>query len=96
MGSLEHIAYVVLTWELGAAPSALEHYRGLNLKQIQHDTLSHLILSRASTFSLIATGDLTYSTECSDSSQIYVANSSEVCISALIFKKRYTYSPVDR
>lgn len=69
----------------GAASSALEHYRGLNLKQIQHDTLSHLVLSRASTFSLIATGDLTYSTECGESSQIYVANSSEVCIRTAAF-----------
>ncbi|KAF9792094.1 actin cytoskeleton organization protein [Thelephora terrestris] len=62
---------------LGAPSSALEHYRGLNLKQIQNDTLSHLILSRASTFALASTGDLTYSTECGEASQIYIANSSE-------------------
>ena len=76
----------------GAASSALEHYRGLKLKQIQHDTLSHLILSRASTFSLVATGDLTYSSECGESSQIYVANSSEVCINVIMFTNRDPYS----
>ena len=70
-----------LTGEIGAPTSALEHYRGLNLKQIQNDSLSHLILSRASTFSLVATGDLTYSTECGESSQIYISNSSEVGMS---------------
>ena len=81
----------LLTREPGAASSALEHYRGLKLKQIQHDTLSHLILSRASTFSLVTTGDLTYSSECGESSQIYVANSSEVCISAVVFENRDPY-----
>ena len=81
MSTLDYL----LTLEIGAASSALEHYRGLNLKQIQHDTLSHLILSRASYFSLIATGDLTYSTECGESSQIYVANSSEVRRDVLAF-----------
>ena len=67
-----------LTNETGAPSSALEHYRGLNLKQIQNDTLSYLVLSRASTFSSATIGDLTYTTECGESSQIYVANSSEV------------------
>ncbi|KAL0946591.1 hypothetical protein HGRIS_012792 [Hohenbuehelia grisea] len=62
---------------LGAPSVALEHYRGLNLKQVQHDTLSHILLSRASTFSLASTGDLTFATECLETSQIYVSNSQE-------------------
>jgi N-terminal acetyltransferase B complex non-catalytic subunit len=84
-----------LTSETGAPSSALEHYRGLNLKQIQNDTLSHLILSRASTFALASTGDLTYSTECGEASQIYIANSSEVCTSVVVFISETPHSLVD-
>lgn len=62
---------------LGAPSLALEHYRMMNVKQVQNDTLSHFILSRASLFSLSSMGDLTYSSECLESSQIYVANSQE-------------------
>ncbi|KAI0322196.1 N-acetyltransferase B complex non catalytic subunit-domain-containing protein [Amylostereum chailletii] len=62
---------------LGAPQQALEHYRQLNVKQIQNDTMSHFILSRASLFSLSSIGDLTYATECMESSQIYVNNSQE-------------------
>jgi hypothetical protein len=50
----------------------------MQIKQIQHDTLSHLILSRATTFSLASNGDLTLATECLESTQIYVSNSQEV------------------
>lgn len=50
----------------------------MNVKQVQNDTLSHLILTRALTFSLAATGDLTYPSECLESSQIYLASSQEV------------------
>ncbi len=63
---------------LGAPSLALEHYRNINVKQVQNDTLSHFILSRASTFSLAATGDITYTTECLESSRIYLSNSEEV------------------
>lgn len=62
---------------LGAPSLALEHYRSINVKQVQNDTLSHFILSRASTFSLAATGDITYTTECLESSRIYLSNSEE-------------------
>lgn len=62
---------------LGAPSLALEHYRAMHVKQVQHDTLSHLILSRASTFSLAAMGDLTLATECLESTQIYLSNSQE-------------------
>ena len=63
---------------IGAPSLALEHYRALNLKQVQTDTLSYLVLSRAATFSLSAIGDLTYSTECMEASQIYLSNSTDV------------------
>jgi len=64
----------------GAPLLALKHYRLMNVKQIQADTLSHFILARASTFSLAATGDLTYTTECLESSHIYLTNSQEVLL----------------
>ena len=60
----------------------------MNVKQVQNDTLSHFVLSRASTFSLAATGDLTYSSECIESSQIYMTNSQEV---NMIILKRSAY-----
>ncbi|KAF8447742.1 actin cytoskeleton organization protein [Boletus edulis BED1] len=62
---------------LGASSLALEHYRQMNVKQVQNDTLSHLVLTRALTFSLAAIGDLTYPSECLESSQIYLASSQE-------------------
>ncbi|KAH8106992.1 actin cytoskeleton organization protein [Cristinia sonorae] len=62
---------------LGAPSLALEHYRLMNVKQVQTDTLSHLVLSRAATYSLSALGDITYMSECMESSQIYMSNSQE-------------------
>lgn len=50
----------------------------MQIKQIQNDTLSHLILSRASTFSTASNGDLTFASECLESTQIYLSNSQEV------------------
>lgn len=62
---------------------ALEHYRIMQIKQVQHDTLSHFILSRSSMFSLAASGDLTFATECLESSQIYLSNTQDVGPSVL-------------
>ncbi|KAJ6630878.1 actin cytoskeleton organization protein [Mycena sp. CBHHK59/15] len=62
---------------LGAPSLALEHYRVMQIKQVQHDTLSHFLLSRSSTFSLAATGDLTFATECLESTQIYISNTQD-------------------
>ncbi|KAF8625781.1 hypothetical protein AX15_005171 [Amanita polypyramis BW_CC] len=62
---------------LGAPSLAMEHYRALHVKQVQHDTLSHLVLSRASTFSLSSIGDLTLASECLEATQIYLSNSQE-------------------
>lgn len=63
---------------LGAPQLALDHYRLLNVKQVQNDTMSYLVLSRATNFSLAATGDLTYVSECLESSHVYFSNSQEV------------------
>ncbi|KIY43365.1 actin cytoskeleton organization protein [Fistulina hepatica ATCC 64428] len=62
---------------LVAPAQALEHYRGLNIKQVQLDTLSHYFLSRGSTFSLASLGDLTISSECQETVQIYLSNTQE-------------------
>ena len=64
----------------GAPQLALDHYRLLNVKQVQNDTMSYLILSRATNFSLAATGDLAYVSECLESSHIYFSNSQEVSV----------------
>ncbi|CAE6516858.1 unnamed protein product [Rhizoctonia solani] len=60
---------------IGAPTLAHEHYKGLRVKQTQHDTLSHLVLARASTFCLA--GDSELVGECIESSQIYTANVQE-------------------
>ncbi|KIY72188.1 actin cytoskeleton organization protein [Cylindrobasidium torrendii FP15055 ss-10] len=59
---------------LGAPQLALEHYRLMQIKQVQHDTLSHFALSRSAPFSLASTGDLTYMSEHIEASNIYVTN----------------------
>ena len=42
---------------LGASSLALSHYRQLGVKSVQFDTLSHLVLGRASTFSVASGND---------------------------------------
>ncbi|KAI0035924.1 N-acetyltransferase B complex non catalytic subunit-domain-containing protein [Vararia minispora EC-137] len=70
---------LIRIYRLLCAPQlALEHYRQLGIKQVQHDTMSHYVLSRASMFSLAASGDLTYVSECLEASQVYLSNSQEV------------------
>ncbi|KAG6917964.1 hypothetical protein DXG01_017148 [Tephrocybe rancida] len=63
---------------LGAPSLTLDHYRAMGVKQVQNDTLSHFLFSRASTFSLASTGDLTLATECQESAQIYHNSSQEL------------------
>ncbi|KDN48980.1 hypothetical protein RSAG8_02333, partial [Rhizoctonia solani AG-8 WAC10335] len=60
---------------IGAPTLAHEHYKGLRAKQTQHDTLSYLVLARASTFCLAGNSELVG--ECIESSQIYTANVQE-------------------
>lgn len=75
----QHRLLLIRLYRLLGAPSvALEHYRKLNIKQVQQDTMVHFILGRCFTFSLAAVGDLTYLQECLDSTQIYTSNTSEV------------------
>ncbi|KAF9227685.1 hypothetical protein BS17DRAFT_774157 [Gyrodon lividus] len=80
---------------LGSPSLALDHYRRMNVKQVQNDTLSHLILTRALTFSLAACGDLTYPSECLESSQIYLASSQETSdfIVRAFTAEKYTQIP---
>jgi N-terminal acetyltransferase B complex non-catalytic subunit len=73
-------AHSILMIFIGAPSLALEHYRALSVKQVQTDTLSHLILARASAFSLAAMGDITLMTEIVEASQIYISNSQDVNI----------------
>jgi N-terminal acetyltransferase B complex non-catalytic subunit len=63
---------------LGAPSLSSQHYGMANLKSIQFDTLSHHILTRASTFSLGSVGDLSLVNECVESSQIYHVSGAEV------------------
>lgn len=66
-----------ISFLIGAPQLALDHYRLLNVKQVQNDTMSYFILSRATNFSLAASGDLAYVSECLESSHIYFSNSQE-------------------
>ncbi|KAH9996784.1 actin cytoskeleton organization protein [Russula vinacea] len=75
-----HLLLVRIYRLLGAPQLALDHYRLLNVKQVQNDTMSYLILSRATNFSLAASGDLAYVSECLESSHIYFSNSQEASV----------------
>lgn len=59
---------------LGAYSLALQHYKKLNVKSVQNDTLSHFLLSRGSSFSLANNGDLSVIQEALQASQIYQEN----------------------
>lgn len=51
------ILIVNICRHLGASSLALTHFRILGAKAIQHDTLSHLVLTRASTFAVASGTD---------------------------------------
>ncbi|KAI5833927.1 hypothetical protein K523DRAFT_369462 [Schizophyllum commune Tattone D] len=69
---------LVRIYRMLAAPAlALEQYRAMGAKNVQQDTLSHFILSRASLFSLAPVGDITMMAECMESMQIYLSNANE-------------------
>ncbi|KIO20263.1 hypothetical protein M407DRAFT_30110 [Tulasnella calospora MUT 4182] len=75
---------------LAANGPALSHYRTMDVKQVQTDTLSHLILSRGSTYSLAPVGDVGMTQECITASDIYNQNSSDTAdmiIKAFQFEK---------
>lgn len=90
-GAMSCCTRILIVPASGAPSLALEHYRAINIKQVQNDTLSHFILSRVSTFSLSSMGDLTYSSECLESSQIYMANSQEVNSNPNLYKLYHSY-----
>ncbi|KZS91044.1 TPR-like protein [Sistotremastrum niveocremeum HHB9708] len=89
--AFQHRLLLIRLYRLVGAPSlALEHYRQMNIKQVQNDTLAHLILARCATFSLTSNGDLTYLQECLESSQIYSSNNNETAdmvVKAFQFEK---------
>ncbi|KAG8881321.1 hypothetical protein FRB97_009663 [Tulasnella sp. 331] len=62
---------------LGANAPAVNHYHLLDIKLVQCDTLSHLILSRGSTFSLAAVGEIGMMQECITASEIYNSNQND-------------------
>ncbi|KAF8325563.1 N-acetyltransferase B complex non catalytic subunit-domain-containing protein [Cantharellus anzutake] len=59
---------------LGAYSLAVQHYKKLDIKSVQNETLSHFILSRATSFSLANNGDLSVLEEAVLASQIYQEN----------------------
>ena len=80
-----------------AAPTlAVQHYHAMNVKQVQNDTLSHFILARASTFSLAASGDIGFTQECIEASNIYVTNSADVSVVSILRAKLSTNFIYDR
>ena len=62
----------------GAQSLAVSHYKRLRIKTVQHETLSHFILNRGSTFSTANNGDLGMIQEALEASQIYQDNGMEV------------------
>jgi N-terminal acetyltransferase B complex non-catalytic subunit len=62
---------------------AVQYHRLANLKSIQLDTLSHYVLSRASTLSMSRVGDVTLVNECVEISQIYSVNGVDVSVYSL-------------
>jgi hypothetical protein len=73
----------------GAHSLAMVHYRALEIKQVQSDTLSHLVLARSNTFSLATNGDLGMISECLEASQIYQNNTVEV--GSMIYQRAQSF-----
>ena len=89
---------LVRIYRLIAAPAlALEQYRAMGAKNVQQDTLSHFILSRASLFSLAPVGDITMMAECMESMQIYLSNANEVRVHHSLVSPlfQYPYRPAN-
>ncbi|KAG9120166.1 hypothetical protein FRC07_004447 [Ceratobasidium sp. 392] len=78
---------------IGAPTLAHDHYKGLRIKQMQSDSLSHLVLARASTFCLA--GDSELVAECVESSQIYTANVQETpeMVARAFVQEKYAQVP---
>ncbi|KAG8715795.1 hypothetical protein FRC08_010170 [Ceratobasidium sp. 394] len=78
---------------IGAPTLAHDHYKGLRIKQMQSDSLSHLVLARASTFCLA--GDSELVNECIESSQIYTSNVQETpeMVARAFVQEKYAQVP---
>lgn len=82
------ILLINLTRLLGASSLSLTHYRLLGIKSIQYDTLSHLVLGRASTFSVAAGNDPGVLEEAFKAAKWYVTGeheATEMCVRAFSF-----------
>lgn len=65
-------------WVSGALSLARQHYQKLNVRTLQHETLSHFILERGTSLSTVNDGDLAMIQEALDASTIYQENTNEV------------------
>lgn len=68
----------------GAQPLALKHYKHLRIRSLQHETLSHFIMDRVTSWSCANDGDLRMIHEALEASQIYQDNTLEVRVSYLL------------
>ena len=77
--------YIVDT-TAGAHSLAKQHYKQLRVRSLQHETLSHLIMDRATTWCIANDGDLGMIQEALEANQIYQDNIVEVvnCICPLM------------
>lgn len=79
---------------LGASSAAIAHFRVLNPKAIQNDTLSHLVLNRAATFSV--TQDAAVLEEAVSASKWYKTGEHEAAEMAVRVFSYHNYSKVSR
>ncbi|KAK4053051.1 mitochondrial distribution and morphology [Microbotryomycetes sp. JL201] len=82
---------------LGAPSLAITHFRALNLKSIQLDTLSHLVLTRAATFGVVdhAKGDSGLLAIAASAARFHEIGSNEATEMVVRALHLNTYSKVD-
>ncbi|GAA5898998.1 hypothetical protein JCM5296_006982 [Sporobolomyces johnsonii] len=82
------ILHINLLRLLGASSLALTHYRTFGVKNIQYDTLSHLVLSRGATFAIDASKEAGVHDEVLVTSRWYKAGqkeAAEMCVKAFTY-----------
>jgi N-terminal acetyltransferase B complex non-catalytic subunit len=80
----------------GAHSLAKHHYRQLHVRSLQHETLSHFIMDRATTWCIASDGDLGMIQDALDAGQIYQDNIVEVGLPAQCYMtatNRITFRP---
>ncbi|KAF8308096.1 hypothetical protein DL93DRAFT_2159228 [Clavulina sp. PMI_390] len=85
-----HLVLIRLYLFLGAHAVALEHYKLLRIRSVQHETLSHYLMDRSTTWSAANDGDLTLHDAAVEVSAIYQENANEtpeMLAKALLFEK---------